>query len=235
MIDIPAQLELNAASTSRLLDSLAVLDDRAVAAPSLLPGWNRAQVLTHLARNADGFAGMYAAARQGEVGRQYPDGRVGRAADIDVGRHRPAARVDADLRSSVRRLADETGRLHPDEWDLEGEVFAGRVALWETLLARRREVEVHHADLGMAYRPADWPEDFVSAELAVAAADLPSRLEPNAALRLVSTDGRQWEAAGPDGRSADATVVAGPSSQILAWLLGRPTDLPVAPDIRPWQ
>jgi maleylpyruvate isomerase len=234
-IDISAQLDAIAASTSRLLGSVADLDNRAMAAPSLLPGWNRAQVLTHLARNADGFAGMYAAARRGEVGQMYPGGPIQREADIDVGRHRPAARVIADLSGAVRGLADEAGRLRPDEWDRPGEMSAGRVALWQTLLARRRETEVHHADLGVGYGPEDWPADFVSAELAVAAAALLSRLDATPALRLVSTEGTTWEASLPGHDGADITVVTGPPGQLLAWLLGRPTTLESRPDIKPWQ
>jgi maleylpyruvate isomerase len=234
MIDIATQLDRNATSTSRLLDSLVALDDRAVAAPSQLPGWNRAQVLTHLARNADGFTGMYAAARRGVVAHQYPGGLVGRVADIDAGRHRPAARLATDLRHSVGWLADEAGRLSAEEWEREGEVFAGRVPLWETLIARRREVEVHHADLGVGYGPDDWPADFVSAELALAATALPSRLEPTAALRLVTTDGTVRDAAGPASDGAAPTVVEGPPGQLLAWLLGRPTELADLPAIGPW-
>jgi hypothetical protein len=48
-----ARRELTAA-TERLLDGLDGLSDVQVAGPSLLPGWTRGHVLTHLARNAEG-------------------------------------------------------------------------------------------------------------------------------------------------------------------------------------
>jgi maleylpyruvate isomerase len=235
MIDISVQLDRNAASTARLLDSLAALDEPAVAGPSQLPGWNRAQLITHLARNADGFAGMYAAARQGVVAHQYPHGPAGRAADIDAGRDRPAAAVLADVRSSIDRLDAEADRLTPDQWQRDGEVFAGRLAVWETLPARRREVEVHHVDLGVGYLPADWPADFVSTELAVQGRGLSSRVEGPAGLCLVTAEGEKWEAGGAGGPDAPVTVVTGPGAEILAWLLGRPSRLDHPPTIRSWQ
>ena len=235
MIDISVQLERNAASTARLLASLAALDDRTMSGPSQLPGWNRAQLTTHLARNADGFAGMYAAARQGVVAHQYPHGAAGRVADIDAGRDRPAATVIADLRSSIERLESEAGQLTTDEWQRGGDVFAGRLAIWETLPARRREVEVHHVDLGVGYLPADWPADFVSAELAVHARRLPSRVEGPATLCVTTAEGEKWEAGGAAGPEGPVTIVAGPGAEILAWLLGRPSRLEDPPTIRSWQ
>jgi maleylpyruvate isomerase len=235
MIDISLQLQRNAASTARLLDSVSALDDGAVGRPSELPGWNRAQVITHLARNADGFTGMYAAARQGVVAHQYPHGRAGRAADIDAGRDGSAVAVTADLRASIDRLQAEAVRLTPEEWQRDGEVFAGRIAIWETLSARRREVEVHHVDLRVGYKPADWRADFVSTELAGQTRGLSARIEDTSSLTLVTLEGEKWEAVGPGGPDGPVTVVAGPGAQILAWLLGRPTSLEHPPAIGSWQ
>ena len=42
-------------STDRLLATAGALTGAQVAGPSRLPGWTRGHVLTHLARNADGF------------------------------------------------------------------------------------------------------------------------------------------------------------------------------------
>jgi hypothetical protein len=56
---------------------------------------------------------------------------------------------------------------------------------------RWREVIVHHADAGLGYQPADWPDDYVDRELAVSLRLLAERLRP--------TDRRE----------------------MLAWLLGR--------------
>ncbi|MEU4755514.1 maleylpyruvate isomerase N-terminal domain-containing protein, partial [Micromonospora tulbaghiae] len=55
-----------AEANDRLLRTVSGLTAADVAAPSLLPGWTRAHVLTHLARNADGFVNLLTSARTGE-------------------------------------------------------------------------------------------------------------------------------------------------------------------------
>lgn len=237
-IDIPLQLAAIRAATERLLAHTDCLDDAAVRGPSTLPGWDRAMVLTHLARNADGTVGMLEGARRGEVVHQYPHGREGRGADIETGRGSGAAAVAADLHAATAGLAEACAVMQPEDWDREAEAFAGSAGdrqfpVWHMLVSRRREVEVHHVDLGLAYGPANWPADFVTVELALVAGDLPRRLAPGAAFRLVATDGLgEWRAGLEDG---DETVVEAPGGQLLAWLLGRPTTLADLPEVGPWQ
>jgi maleylpyruvate isomerase len=64
-------LDEMAASTDRLLATVDGLDDAALRAPSLLPGWTRAHVLTHIARNADGLVNLVTWARTGEETPMY--------------------------------------------------------------------------------------------------------------------------------------------------------------------
>jgi maleylpyruvate isomerase len=91
---------------------------------------------------------------------------------------------------------------------------------------------VHHVDLDLTYRPADWPPPFVRVELERALAGLPDRLAPGVSLRLVETDGTgDWRVG---AGTAEPTVVAGPGCQVLAWLLGRPSSIADAPDIGAW-
>lgn len=49
----------------RLLSTAAMLSDEDVKAPSLLPGWTRAHVLTHLARSANSRTRLLTSARTG--------------------------------------------------------------------------------------------------------------------------------------------------------------------------
>ncbi|MHB1534570.1 MAG: maleylpyruvate isomerase family mycothiol-dependent enzyme, partial [Acidimicrobiales bacterium] len=229
MHDIARQLAAVAAATSRLIDDAERLEDEEVAAPSLLPGWNRAQVLTHVARNADGLTGMILAAQRGEVGQQYPHGRSGRSGDIDAGRDRGSREVVADLREAARRLAGAAEGLGGDEWERLGETFAGVVTLRRMMIGRRREVEVHHSDLGLGYGPDDWPADFVAEELALVVAGLDRRIQPGSQLHLATVDGMgEWNigaSAAGDAKEGPSMKVAGPGAQMLAWLLGRPTTL----------
>jgi len=204
-IDLPAtQAALDEAS-ARLVETASTLDDTSIGEPCALPGWNRAMLVTHLARNAQGFAGMFRGAQRGEVVHLYPHGRPGRNADIDAGRDRSAAEVLADLVAAVDEYASVSAELTEAEWERAGTTFDGDKPVWTTLPVRRREVEVHHVDLALGYHAGDWPSDFVAVELALAVEGLPPRLPAGTALQLVTTDGLgQWTvtAAQPGGAGA---------------------------------
>jgi uncharacterized protein (TIGR03083 family) len=58
-------LDRLAAATGLLLATAAALGDAEVRGPSLLPGWSRGHVLTHIARNADGLGNLLRWARTG--------------------------------------------------------------------------------------------------------------------------------------------------------------------------
>ena len=45
-------------AVARLLASAAALSDEQLRGPSLLPGWSRGHVLSHIARNADGLSNL---------------------------------------------------------------------------------------------------------------------------------------------------------------------------------
>ena len=63
-----ADIEAVRQGTRRILLAVGDLTDEQAAARSRLPGWSRAEVLTHLARNADGGRGLAQSAARGEVG-----------------------------------------------------------------------------------------------------------------------------------------------------------------------
>src|SRR5258708_29681256 len=85
------------AASERLFDTAARLSDADVRAPSLLPGWSRGHVLTHLARNADGGSNLLVWARTGVETPEYPS-MAARAEQIEAGGGRPAGGVLADVR-----------------------------------------------------------------------------------------------------------------------------------------
>jgi maleylpyruvate isomerase len=133
--------------------------------PSLLPGWTRGHVLTHVARNADSFVRVLEAARRGESVAQYAGGIDGRNADIEAGAPRGWDELVADVRTSAARL-DEVFAGQP-RWDLSSTSTSGDpVPHTEIPFRRLREVVVHHADLGDdGYTAADWPPDYVRQDL----------------------------------------------------------------------
>jgi maleylpyruvate isomerase len=187
----------------RLLDDIADLTDDQARAASLLPDWSVGHVLTHVARNGDSFVRMMSAALRGEVLTQYDGGHERRAADIAAGAGRPAAELIADVARSAVELEAVWDAMTPQAWAGHGLNATGEVWPCQAMPFHRwREVAIHHVDLGLGYTPADWPDDYVARELAIALRLLPERLD------------------GSDQR------------QLLAWLLGRrdePTDLDLAP------
>jgi maleylpyruvate isomerase len=232
-----AEIEMVREGTRRLLRSIEQLSDVDVAQPCLLPGWSRAELVTHLARNADGFRHIAEAAARGEVADQYPGGNEQRAADIAAGRGKRARAVVTDVRRASDALSETWSKLPADAWSGTGRVVGGARRIDETVGRRLREVEIHHVDLGLEYTPADWPVTFVRPTLDEAVATLPERAAPHrpdlhARFRLeasdhacawvVVLDGRAVAVDRDDGARADVdAVVTGWGCDLLAWLYGR--------------
>lgn len=200
--DTASAIEGSRAAHARLLDALADLDDATAAGPSRLPGWTVGHVVTHLARNADSHVRLIEAAAAGDVADQYDGGEAGRAADIEAGAVRPAAELVSDLAAAVARLEDAWDRATPDVWSqgFGRNTFGVLQACADLPFRRWREVEVHHADLGLDFGPDQWSAAYVDTELPRTLAALPARL---------SLDDRR---------------------ALLAWLIGRapgpPPELP---------
>jgi maleylpyruvate isomerase len=223
-------------STSRLLRTVNELTDAQMHEPCLLPGWSRAELVTHLARNADGFRGMAEAIARGEIGVMYPGGVEQRAADIAAGRGERASTLTADLRRSVDALAD-AWRQHPvDAWDREGKLISGTRTIRDSVFMRLRELELHHVDLGLDYDSNEWPIAFVSRTLDDTVRTLPARakarrVDVSGRYRIEATDhGAFWDVVidrddvtvlDADPHVAADAVVSGWGCDLLAWLTGR--------------
>ena len=219
----------------RLLETIAGLTDDDARRPSLLPGWTVGHVLTHLARNADSHVRMLAAAGRGEVADQYEGGRAGRAAAIEAGVGRPEPELAADVARSIDRLEAAWTAAADDVWEHgRGRVATGGEWPVADLPFRRwREVELHHADLGLGFGWQDWSAAYVERELPVTIAGLGARLPPAGALRLVATDtGATWTV--PPDRP-DPVEVAAPSRRLLAWLVGRGDASSGLPPLTGWE
>jgi maleylpyruvate isomerase len=203
-------------ATARLLATVQSLDDRAVAGSSLLPGWSRGHVLTHLARNADGAVNLLTWAATGVRTPQYPSIEA-RAADIDTGAPRPLAEQLADLTASAQRLARAVQDLPAPSWTVEVEWLSGnRSPAQRVVWSRLQEVEVHHVDLDAGYAPADWPEAFTLRILHSLVRGMDQRPDGPAALLRTPELGHDVSL-----RGAQAPVVEGPAAAVVAWLIGR--------------
>jgi len=215
-MQIRARLEMAEDATGRLLDALTDADDAWCRASSLLPGWSRGHVLTHLARNADGLRGMVAGVAEGRAVTMYGPGDA-RETDIEAGAHRSADALVDDVRQSASALF-ATCIGAPDEvWEAEPEWRNGRrQPLSDVPVARVVEVELHRVDLGAGYTPADWPAPHASLLLDAALARLAGAVDPPA--MRVHVDG---EDAARGSQAPDAVDVSGSAADLVVWLTGR--------------
>jgi maleylpyruvate isomerase len=213
-------------ATEYLLTTVENLGDDDMRDPSLLPGWTRGHVLTHLARNADGGTRLLSWARTGTPAAEYPSLEA-RAAQIEAGAGRSAAELIADVRTSAERFAAEYSRMPATAWR--------NVVRWTTghqhpaariADARLCEVLVHHVDLRVGFTPDHWPADFVAHQLNAVTAAFAAR-ENRPAMRIHATDTDAWY---ETSTSDNVTVIHGRQASLLAWLMGRSPGDDLTPD-----
>jgi maleylpyruvate isomerase len=171
-------IEMCLASHQRLINTVSHLDDDVVRRPSVLPGWSVAHVLTHIARNADGHVHRLEGALRGEDVPRYPGGSAQRNADIEEGARRGFEELLDDVTSSAVRLQETWRRCEADNWPNAHLMAGEKWRITESPLRRLREVEIHHADLGLDdYTAQDWPEAYVQWELTATLPGVPERLD----------------------------------------------------------
>jgi maleylpyruvate isomerase len=163
-----AQRELNDQidqATQRLLDDVRTIPEADLRAPSLLPGWTRAHVLAHVARNADAMRNLLIGVRSGQDRPAYASVQA-RDADIERGAAMGAKDLIADLADSSMALRTVVKQLPDHAWQARVRMLDSAPFPAAELLTRRLvEVELHHCDLGAGYSPSDWPTAFATMEL----------------------------------------------------------------------
>ncbi|GAB2741954.1 maleylpyruvate isomerase family mycothiol-dependent enzyme [Nocardioides pakistanensis] len=213
-IAIPNLVEMVVAST-RLLGALSDLTDEDVRAASLLPGWSRGHVVTHLARNADAFCNLLHWAETGEPHYMYPS-REQRDADIEAGAGRSAHDLRVDASAACGRLIQAINELDVRHEDNLVAQAPGRPTFPARDIPTRRliEVQVHHADLGIGYTNDDWDNAFCELLLDRVAHDRTDG--PSMLLRATDT-GREWKY----GVEGPGPVVSGPACDLAWWAMAR--------------
>jgi maleylpyruvate isomerase len=209
-------------ATERLLQTASELDE--VTAPSLLPGWTRGHVLTHIARHADAFCNLLSWARTGVENPAYASPQA-RADGIEAGAGRPLEEQIEDIRTSHERLADAAAAMTGEAWTFRIPTRGQTAATlpW----ARLREVEVHHVDLAAGYTPENWSDGFALRLLR----EIVGGAGPDTPAMVLRPYGIEHPLT--IGAAGDSTpTVGGPTRAIAAWLAGRgdTTELTVSPD-----
>ncbi|WP_447034687.1 maleylpyruvate isomerase family mycothiol-dependent enzyme [Streptomyces sp. DSM 118878] len=215
--DTPAALlSLLRTCVDRLLATVAALSDQDVRAPSLLPGWTRGHVLTHLARSADSRTRLLTSARTGSDLPQYADDNQ-REREIEEGAGRPADALLDDMDTALRRFLSAAEDHPRNAWDVPVRWLGGGLRpVRGAVSSMLREVEVHHTDLDTGHRPVHWPASFTARELETTTAKL--RTQPTAPPMTLCADEDQVPRV--IGNSPGPRV-SGPAAELLGWLTGR--------------
>jgi maleylpyruvate isomerase len=192
-----------AESHQRLLQSLDSLTDDQCREPSALPGWTRGHVLSHLARNAESHVHVLQCAARGEVGEQYVGGAKARKEGIESHANDSAELLVNAVRRSIYALEGQWAATNSEGWQGHGVNSAGAsIAMSDIVFLRWREVEVHHADLALAFTFLDWNSTYVRYEL--------------------DRQVMMWRASKPMGLTPVPKIALQLSpNERLAWFLGR--------------
>jgi len=204
--------------TARFDAEVRRLRDPELGEDSALPGWTRAHVVTHVARNADALSNLLTWARTGVETPMYASTER-RASDIEAGAGRAPDVLRADLADAERRFSSAVAALADDRWASEVRTQTGRViTAAEVPWMRCREVWVHAVDLGTGVGFGDCPPAFVEAFLDEVTPTLGARADCDS-LEIVAADAsRSWSIGDPGERH---TIVEGTAPELLAWAIGR--------------
>lgn len=203
---------------------MLALDEATTHGPSLLPGWTRGHVISHLARNADGLVNLLNWAKSGVEHPMYASA-ADRDADIEEGSRRLLQIQQEDLAAASGRLFAAAEDLPAGSWTATVSARTG-TPMPATLIPwlRVNELLVHAIDLNCGHTFDDLVElagEHLETVLAFMVSRFAGRADvPSVNLEIVLPDGTAR--AIPLGvASATAPRVIGLAAPAIAWLTGR--------------
>jgi maleylpyruvate isomerase len=215
--DVDRTLPLMGAGTEFLVRAVGALPDDAFREPCALPGWTRAHLVAHVARNAEALTRLATWARTGVETPMYPDPDA-RAADIESTAKAPVDTLRAELLSTARDLDAALAALDEQTWQATVRSAQGRaMPAADVPWMRIREVWLHAVDLDAGASLEDVPAEVVDTLLDDATGMLSGREGcPSAVLAPTDRD-RTWQLGEPGGD----VEVRGPAAGVMGWLIGR--------------
>jgi maleylpyruvate isomerase len=205
------ELDWLRSGTGLINSQVAALSDEQIFQPCALPGWTRAHLLTHLARNADALGNLTRWAATGTETLMYSGGAAQREADIEADATRPPDVIRHDATEASDRLDRALASLSAEAWTREVRNAQGQPIIATRIpWLRVREVWIHAVDLGTDVTFADFPPDLTAA------------LIDDVQQALTSKPG-----------CPDLTVISGPAPALLGWLVGRTDGTGLMPDPLP--
>jgi maleylpyruvate isomerase len=206
-------------ATDALSNAVDKLDDVAVRGASLLPGWSRAHVITHLARNADALLNLLIWARTGVEHPMYAS-RADRDAAIEEGSVRGYRLLVEDLAAACDRFVRAAEAMPDFGWSSALTTSKGTpVQASRVPWLRMREAWLHLVDLDAGPGFDAVADDVVEHLLDDVVHEFGGRSDvPSLTVHATLPDGRQrtWRLNGDGG-----PTVGGSGIDLLAWLTGR--------------
>lgn len=200
-------------ATQLLLGDTIMLGETEWREPTILPGWTRAMVATHLARSADAMREVILGVveERGEVA--YPD-EAQRLAELERGAARSGLELQIDLDTSAGALGEGFGLV--SDWQAPVRLPLGQFPASAVVVARFHEVVLHHLDLNVGFGLDR--VDTVSASWLLQWAALWLRTSPHQPAVEIASESGVHETIGDLG---PVRTVTGSDSELWGWLTGR--------------
>jgi maleylpyruvate isomerase len=215
--DIDRTLPLMGAGTEFVDRAVEALPDDAFREPCALPGWTRAHLVAHLARNAEALTRLATWARTGVESPMYPD-KDARAADIETSAKAPVETLRAELVSTARDLDAALAALDDTTWQATVRSAQGRaMPAADVPWMRIREVWLHAVDLDAGATLDDIPPEVVDTLLDDATGMLSAQDGCPSAVLAPTDRNRSWQL----GESGGSVEVGGSAAAVMGWLIGR--------------
>lgn len=216
-------------ATQRLLGDSISLSDRAWQEPGKLPGWTRAHIATHIARNADALSQTIDGLFAGRQASSLYESEEARMFDIERGSERTGLELQIDLDASAGNLHRHFGMLNELSEDSTAMLTPDvRMRVDLLPLARLFEVVIHHIDLDLGFKISEL--STLTARWLLEWTALTYDAPHDRAIQLLASSGFSMVI----GQGKVETILNGPDAVLLGWLTGRlnadeALDLPTQP------
>lgn len=209
--DLSEVRRLKMMATQRLLgDTIAISEDD-WHSPTALPGWTRAHVATHLARNAEVLRRLLT--RLDSHPQLEPDDVV---RDLEAGARRTPLEIQIDLDTSAGLLNSTFNQLPTHAWSIPLDGALEGLTVSDLPMMRLNEVVLHHVDLECGFGFVDL-DPHIAEWLLTWNLHRRKDLATGPGIDLVAASGTVHHV----GSGSGTTQVSGTAANLLGWLTGR--------------
>jgi maleylpyruvate isomerase len=209
--DLSEVRRLKMVATQRLLGDTIAISESDWHSPTALPGWTRAHVATHLARNAEVLRRLLT--RLDTRPPLEPDDVV---RDLEAGARRTPLEIQIDLDTSAGNLNSTFNQLPTQAWSIPLDGALEGLTVSDLPMMRLNEVVLHHVDLDCGFGFLDL-DPQIAAWLLTWNLQRRRDLATGPGIDLVAASGTVHRV----GSGSGTTQVTGTDADLLGWLTGR--------------